>query len=163
MGDLAPAPSSVSSPNMVFLFLSFRFLMMWRAVSTESERNAFILSLLVEQDCQYHLSWGLVPPLWAVLLTLAPAGVGFSFSDNKNDYNTGDDKTCRGSLWGVSFSCLALDNYHALLAFFDKFPQFSSNDFYVTGESYGFASLDFETLLLMYVGVTMCQNSLIAF
>uniref|UniRef100_T1IXT3 Carboxypeptidase n=1 Tax=Strigamia maritima TaxID=126957 RepID=T1IXT3_STRMM len=58
-----------------------------------------------------------------VLYLEAPAGVGFSYSDDK-DYKTDDDK-------------VSLDNYVAVQNFFKKFPQFKKNDFYVTGESYG--------------------------
>ncbi len=29
-----------------------------------------------------------------------------------------------------------MDNYKALLAFFNKFPNLKKNDFYITGESY---------------------------
>eukprot|EP00757_Euglenozoa_sp_SAG-D1_P022446 gene22446-161_t len=54
----------------------------------------------------------------------APAGVGFSFSNNKSDYIVGDTRT-------------AQDNYHALVQFFTKFPSLKGNDFWVTGESYG--------------------------
>ena len=32
---------------------------------------------------------------------------------------------------------VSMDNYVALLDFFDKFPQFKANAFFVTGESYG--------------------------
>uniref|UniRef100_A0A2C9M6B3 Carboxypeptidase n=1 Tax=Biomphalaria glabrata TaxID=6526 RepID=A0A2C9M6B3_BIOGL len=53
----------------------------------------------------------------------APAGVGFSYSDDKN-YTTDDDE--------VSES-----NHLALQDFFQKFPEYSQNDFYITGESYG--------------------------
>ncbi|XP_028409969.1 lysosomal protective protein-like [Dendronephthya gigantea] len=53
----------------------------------------------------------------------SPAGVGFSYSDDKN-YTTDDDT-------------VSMDNYVALLAFFVKFPQFKNNPFFVTGESYG--------------------------
>ncbi|XP_042900298.1 lysosomal protective protein [Parasteatoda tepidariorum] len=58
-----------------------------------------------------------------VLFLEAPAGVGFSYADNKK-YDTDDDTT-------------SYDNYVALQNFFEKFPQFKSNDFYITGESYG--------------------------
>eukprot|EP00958_Prasinococcus_capsulatus_P002478 scaffold212_cov404-Prasinococcus_capsulatus_cf.AAC.4 len=55
----------------------------------------------------------------------APAGVGFSYSGNPSDYRTGDNQT-------------AADNLAALTYFFtEKFPEYASNDFYVSGESYG--------------------------
>mmetsp|Transcript_19304 Transcript_19304/g.49509 ORF Transcript_19304/g.49509 Transcript_19304/m.49509 type:complete len:452 (-) Transcript_19304:767-2122(-) len=54
----------------------------------------------------------------------APAGVGYSYSDNTTEYNTNDDIT-------------SMDNYMALQAFFDKFPEYRQNQFFVTGESYG--------------------------
>ncbi|XP_071173761.1 lysosomal protective protein-like isoform X2 [Mytilus edulis] len=53
----------------------------------------------------------------------APAGVGFSYSQDKN-YTTDDDQ-------------VALDNHMALKNFFLKFPEYAKNDFYITGESYG--------------------------
>lgn len=59
-----------------------------------------------------------------VLYLDAPAGVGFSFSDDHNDYNTNNNKT-------------AADNYSALQGFLEKFPQYSKNSLYITGESYG--------------------------
>ena len=52
----------------------------------------------------------------------APAGVGFSYSDNASDYETDDDQT-------------ALDNVAAVQAWFDKFPEYKKNDFFITGES----------------------------
>ncbi|XP_055939275.1 lysosomal protective protein-like [Argiope bruennichi] len=58
-----------------------------------------------------------------VIFLEAPAGVGFSYADNKK-YSTDDDS--------VSY-----DNYVALQSFFEKFPEFKKNDFYITGESYG--------------------------
>ncbi|XP_071959695.1 lysosomal protective protein-like [Antedon mediterranea] len=58
-----------------------------------------------------------------VLFLEAPAGVGFSYSDDKK-YATNDDE-------------VSMDNYLALQDFFTKFPQFANNSFYVTGESYG--------------------------
>uniref|UniRef100_A0A8C5R965 Carboxypeptidase n=1 Tax=Leptobrachium leishanense TaxID=445787 RepID=A0A8C5R965_9ANUR len=59
----------------------------------------------------------------SVLYLEAPAGVGFSYSDDKN-YQTNDTE-------------VAHNNYLALKEFFRLFPEFSGNDFYITGESYG--------------------------
>ncbi|EYC11843.1 hypothetical protein Y032_0049g1805 [Ancylostoma ceylanicum] len=60
----------------------------------------------------------------ASILTLeAPAGVGYSFATDGN-IKTGDDQT-------------ASENWEALVAFFNQFPQYKTNDFYITGESYG--------------------------
>jgi len=53
-----------------------------------------------------------------------PAGVGFSYSNNPEDYNTGDRQA-------------VIDQYGLILAFFDKFPEVKSNDFYISSESYG--------------------------
>jgi len=53
----------------------------------------------------------------------SPAGVGFSYSNDENDYNTGDNQT-------------ASDNYQALLLWFKRYPQFIGRDFYISGESY---------------------------
>ncbi|XP_005108565.2 lysosomal protective protein isoform X2 [Aplysia californica] len=53
----------------------------------------------------------------------APAGVGFSYSDDGN-YTTDDDE-------------VAMNNHLALKAFFTKFPEYKSHDFYISGESYG--------------------------
>lgn len=53
----------------------------------------------------------------------APAGVGFSYSADKN-YTTSDDQT-------------SLDNYWALKYFLSNYQEFSQNEFYITGESYG--------------------------
>jgi len=59
-----------------------------------------------------------------MLFIEAPAGVGFSYSDTPKDYITGDNQT-------------ADDNYQAILAFLDKFPEYANNSFYITSESYG--------------------------
>ncbi|XP_066442311.1 lysosomal protective protein-like [Eleutherodactylus coqui] len=58
-----------------------------------------------------------------VIYLESPAGVGFSYSDDKN-YTTGDAQTAR-------------DNYMALKDFFRLYPEYVKNDFYITGESYG--------------------------
>ena len=54
----------------------------------------------------------------------APCGVGFSYSDNSDDYKTDDATT-------------ASDNYKLVQAFMNRFPQYRSNDLYITSESYG--------------------------
>ncbi|XP_017491636.1 PREDICTED: lysosomal protective protein-like, partial [Rhagoletis zephyria] len=53
----------------------------------------------------------------------SPAGVGFSYNAN-GQYKTDDKQT-------------AELNFEALKSFFQKFPQYAKNDFYITGESYG--------------------------
>ncbi|KAM9817170.1 lysosomal protective protein [Neosynchiropus ocellatus] len=58
-----------------------------------------------------------------VLYIESPAGVGYSYSDDKN-YATNDDE-------------VAADNYKALQSFFTKFPNFTQNEFFIFGESYG--------------------------
>ncbi|XP_074067489.1 lysosomal protective protein-like [Macrotis lagotis] len=64
-------------------------------------------------------SWNLVANM---LYLESPAGVGYSYSSRQN-YKTSDQQ-------------VAADNYQALQSFFTKFPSFTSNDFYVFGESY---------------------------
>ncbi|CAA3015408.1 serine carboxypeptidase-like 45 [Olea europaea subsp. europaea] len=59
-----------------------------------------------------------------VLYLESPAGVGFSYSVNKSFYSIGDEMT-------------AQDNLIFLEKWFDKFPEFKTRDFYITGESYG--------------------------
>ncbi|XP_040186159.1 lysosomal protective protein-like isoform X1 [Rana temporaria] len=52
-----------------------------------------------------------------------PAGVGYSYSDDKS-YQINDTQVAR-------------DNYMAMKDFFRLFPEFSENEFYIAGESYG--------------------------
>jgi len=54
----------------------------------------------------------------------SPAGVGFSYSDNSADYNCNDDTT-------------AIDNVAAMNEFFYRWAEWKTNDFFITGESYG--------------------------
>lgn len=58
-----------------------------------------------------------------VLYLESPAGVGFSYSDDK-DYRTNDTE-------------VSLNNYLALKTFLKLFPEFGSNPLFLTGESYG--------------------------
>ncbi|KAF5201880.1 Serine carboxypeptidase [Thalictrum thalictroides] len=53
----------------------------------------------------------------------SPAGVGLSYSDNLDDYDTGDIKT-------------AADTHTFLLKWFEQYPEFLPNPFYIAGESY---------------------------
>ncbi|XP_010520852.1 PREDICTED: serine carboxypeptidase-like 20 isoform X2 [Tarenaya hassleriana] len=53
----------------------------------------------------------------------SPAGVGFSYSETKSDYSTNDTQT-------------AIDAHAFLLKWFRMFPEFQSNPFYISGESY---------------------------
>lgn len=54
----------------------------------------------------------------------SPAGVGFSFTLNGNaDLHSDDTKS-------------GIDNEKAVLDFFEKYPQYRNNDFYIAGESY---------------------------
>ncbi|KAF8388538.1 hypothetical protein HHK36_027213 [Tetracentron sinense] len=72
---------------------------------------------------QLHLN----PYSWSKISNIiyldSPAGVGLSYSKNKTDYNTGDLKT-------------ASDTHTFLLKWFEQYPEFLSNPFYIAGESY---------------------------
>ncbi|XP_078411602.1 lysosomal protective protein isoform X1 [Cetorhinus maximus] len=65
-------------------------------------------------------SWNLIAN---VLYLESPAGVGFSYANDKQ-YQTND-------------SAVSFNNYLALKEFFRLFPEYSKNEFYITGESYG--------------------------
>jgi len=54
----------------------------------------------------------------------SPSYVGFSYSNDEKDWKTDDD-------------IVAKDNYEFLKRWFQAYPEFRKNDFYVTGESYG--------------------------
>ena len=58
-----------------------------------------------------------------VLYVEAPAGVGFSRSDDPGDYTTDDQKT-------------AADNYAFLQAWFALYPEYRQHALYLSGESY---------------------------
>ncbi|GLJ08390.1 hypothetical protein SUGI_0087870 [Cryptomeria japonica] len=53
----------------------------------------------------------------------SPSGVGFSYSRTANDYNTGDFKTAK-------------DTHTFLLEWFEEYPEFQSNPFFIAGESF---------------------------
>lgn len=59
-----------------------------------------------------------------VIFLESPAGVGFSYSNTSSDYvNVGDKKT-------------AEDSYTFLINWLERFPQYKTRDFFITGESY---------------------------
>ncbi|KAK3024528.1 hypothetical protein RJ639_043720 [Escallonia herrerae] len=58
-----------------------------------------------------------------VLFLESPAGVGFSYSNKTLDYKTGDQQT-------------AADSYTFLVNWLERFPEYKTRDFFITGESY---------------------------
>lgn len=58
-----------------------------------------------------------------ILYLDSPAGVGFSYSEDPSQYVTGDLQT-------------ASDTHAFLLSWFQQYPEFLSNPFYISGESY---------------------------
>ena len=53
-----------------------------------------------------------------------PVGVGFSYSDNEDDYSIGDDQAAK-------------DNLATILGFLERFPEFAKTQLFLTSESYG--------------------------
>ncbi|XP_077226861.1 serine carboxypeptidase 1-like [Tasmannia lanceolata] len=72
---------------------------------------------------QLHLN----PYSWSKVSNIiyldSPAGVGLSYSNNSGDYSTNDTKT-------------ASDTHSFLLKWFEQYPEFRANPFYISGESY---------------------------
>ncbi|XP_024959842.1 serine carboxypeptidase-like 40 [Cynara cardunculus var. scolymus] len=59
-----------------------------------------------------------------MLFLESPAGVGFSYSNTTSDYDNAGDKNT------------ADDAYIFLINWLERFPQYKTRDFYITGESY---------------------------
>ena len=60
----------------------------------------------------------------SLLFIESPVGVGFSYSDEADDYNANDAST-------------ALLNYNLIQGFLERFPSLRANAFYLSSESYG--------------------------
>jgi hypothetical protein len=83
------------------------------------EHGPFVVSSDAQTLTLREYRWNL---LVNMLYIEAPVGVGFSYSET-GDYKCDDDRT-------------ALENYEAVQSFFEKFPEFKTNKFFITGESY---------------------------
>lgn len=59
-----------------------------------------------------------------ILFLESPAGVGFSYSNTTSDYKTTGDKIT------------AKDSYTFLINWLERFPEYKTRNFYLTGESY---------------------------
>lgn len=73
-----------------------------------------------------HLSlkWKILCAVANMLFLESPAGVGFSYSNTTSDYNHSGDKNT------------AEDAYVFIVNWLERFPQYKTRDFYITGESY---------------------------
>lgn len=85
-----------------------------------SRQYAFFFFLFIF----YHLKRKLYIAVANVLFLETPAGVGFSYSNTSSDYNNSGDKNT------------AVDSYTFLVNWLERFPQYKSRDFFITGESY---------------------------
>ncbi|XP_062080025.1 serine carboxypeptidase 1-like [Humulus lupulus] len=93
---------------------------------------------------QLHLN----PYSWSKVSNIiyldSPAGVGLSYSKNSSDYITGDKKT-------------ALDSHIFLLKWFELYPEYQKNPFFIAGESYAgvyVPTLAFEVVKGLDAGAT---------
>ena len=79
--------------------------------------------VLLEMLIKVRISWSRYAwnTIANVLFLESPANVGYSYCD---------DPACR---WDDKTGAEA--NYGALLEFFEKFPEYKDNEFYITGES----------------------------
>lgn len=83
------------------------------------EQGPFLISADGNTLTPRPYRWNLIAN---TLFIESPVGVGFSYSDT-NDYKCNDDRT-------------ASENLAAVEKFFDMFPEYKKNKFFITGESY---------------------------
>lgn len=84
------------------------------------EHGPFRIDPTTKKLVKFEYAWS---KLANVLYLESPVGVGFSYSDDPEDYFTDDDKSSQ-------------DNLQALQTFFAKYPRFMNNKFFIAGESY---------------------------
>jgi serine carboxypeptidase-like clade 2 len=113
----------VDRDGKIFLFLVFSFLRFFF--------SSGLIGFLTEQgpfrpnkDMSLSMNEYAWNKISNMIFVESPAGVGFSYGDDKADLKTGDNQT-------------AIDNYNLLQAFFTRFPEYSSNSLYISSESYG--------------------------
>ncbi|KAL5995234.1 hypothetical protein ACLOJK_025292 [Asimina triloba] len=96
-------------------------------ITVDEEAGRALFYYFAEATRSQHAAKPLV--LWLngaanVLFLESPAGVGYSYSNRTSDYNlSGDKKT-------------AEDAYVFLVNWLERFPEYKTRDFYITGESY---------------------------
>ncbi|KAF5725264.1 serine carboxypeptidase-like 20 [Tripterygium wilfordii] len=77
----------------------------------------------------------------------SPVGVGFSYSKDKTNYATGDHK-------------IAIDTHTFLVMWFELYPEFVNNPFYIAGESY--AGIYIPTLATKIIqGIVLYQGYMV--
>ncbi|CAA0807558.1 Serine carboxypeptidase-like 40 [Striga hermonthica] len=77
-----------------------------------------------------------------VIFLESPAGVGFSYSNTTSDYVTGDEQTAK-------------DSYTFLINWLERFPEYKTRKFYLSGESYaGHYVPQLADLILEYNKIT---------
>ena len=85
------------------------------------EHGPFRITVDAVEVNEYAWSWNKIA---SIIYLESPSGVGFSYSNKSQGYNCTDSKT-------------ANINYLFLINFFKVFTNFTKQDFYLTGESYG--------------------------
>ncbi|KAG5129084.1 hypothetical protein JHK84_035481 [Glycine max] len=95
----------------------------WNEGETVTKIIVFLYSNLV-RDGKINIQLWIHYAVANVLFLESPAGVGFSYSNTTSDYGHSGDKST------------AKDAYVFLINWLERFPEYKTRDFYITGESY---------------------------